>query len=139
MLLVDIGGRRWAIALGTVAEVRGIDALATRPGAAGMPFVCRNGIRIPVHDLRDLVGVREKTDRTDPAAVLVFDLPDRIAAAIADAACEVRIAHRRAPEPADRAGVMAVDSVAQWDGGEAPVLNITLWLDALDRDAPGES
>jgi chemotaxis signal transduction protein len=129
VLVVHAGGKQCAIDLRQVAEIRGsesVHAPGLVPSSHG--FVHRNGVRVPVYDLRALWG----TPMASAAeAVIVLDLPDRIAAVMVDAVCDVRIANNRLPAAAAETIDGAPDAfawVAAWEGGQAPVLDVTSWL-----------
>ena len=134
VLIVHAGGKQCALDLRQVAEIRGresVSAAATVPASLGV--VHRNGVQVPVYDLRALLGTpMTSTDE----AVVVLDLPDRIAAVMVEAVCDVRIAKSRLPAPAsgtaeERTNAAALDPfawVAAWEGGQAPVLDVTSWL-----------
>jgi chemotaxis signal transduction protein len=130
VLVVDAGGRRYAIDLRQVAEIRGVEALRRHPSRVdrSLGVVHRMGVRVPVYDLRELVA---PTATSDAEAVVVLDLPDRYAALLVDAVCDVRIVARRLPASASESAAGSEGSVAwiaSWDGGKAPVLDVTSWL-----------
>ncbi len=134
VLVVAAGGRRYAFELGSVAEIHGVRDAAAASAVRGASVV-RNGVRVPVFRLDD---GPDAAYADDAGALIVLDLPDRLAAVAVDAVCEVRIAQERlsAPvrEPAE--GLTAsVAWVAVWDGGEAPVLDVAGWLQGCEREA----
>ncbi len=131
VLVVHAGGKQRALDLRQVAEIRGTDAVHAAGSVPGSPGVVhRNGVRVPVYDLRASVGA---PTASDAEAVLVLDLPDRIAAVRVDAVCDVRIAKSRLS--AAEAGVGMGDAwVAAWEGGEAPVLDVTSWLQVYEQN-----
>jgi len=133
VLVVHAGGKQCALDLRQVAEIRGTDAVrAAGPIPSSLGVVHRNGVRVPVYDLRASAGAPIVSDA---AAVVVMELPDRIAAVMVDAVCDVRIAKSRqsaAEVAADMRGTVAW--VAAWDGGEAPVLDVTSWLPVCAED-----
>ncbi|MGH8638640.1 MAG: chemotaxis protein CheW [Burkholderiales bacterium] len=135
VLVVHAGGKQCAIDLRQVAEIRGsesVHAAGLVPSSRG--FVQRNGVRVPVYDLRAFLG----TPMASAAeAVVVLDLPDRIAAVMVDAVCDVRIAKNRLPAAAAETVDGATDAfawVAAWEGGQAPVLDVTSWLRACEAN-----
>ena len=131
VLVVHAGGKQCALDLRQVAEIRGTDAVQAAGSVPGSPGVVhRNGVRVPVYDLRASVGA---PTASDAEAVVVLDLPDRIAAVMVDAVCDVRIAKSRLS--AAEAGAGMRDAwVAAWEGGEAPVLDVTSWLQVYEQD-----
>jgi chemotaxis signal transduction protein len=133
VLVVHAGGAQCAIELRQVAEIRGREAVyAAGSGPASHGVVHCNGVQVPVYDLRALL----RTPMTSPAeAVVVLDLPDRVAAVMVDAVCDVRIAHSRLPAPAAGTSAGAPELfawVAAWEDGQAPVLDVTSWLHARE-------
>ena len=128
VLVVEVAGRAWAIELDAVAEVRSAQSLDASPAAAG-PVLRRNGVAVPVYPLAEALGM----PYDEAAAVVVLDLPDRIAAVGVDAVCEVRIPSCRSePSPAHAAAMPGcVAWVASWEDGEAPVLDFTSLLAAI--------
>jgi chemotaxis signal transduction protein len=129
VLVVHAGGKQCAIELRQVAEIRGRESVSAAGSvAASLGVVHRNGVQVPVYDLRALSG----TPMTSQAeAVVVLDLPDRVAAVMVDAVCDVRIADNRLPAPAAGMAEDAPDLfgwIAAWEGGQAPVLDVTSWL-----------
>jgi chemotaxis signal transduction protein len=135
VLVVHAGGRECALDLCQVAEIRGTDAVQAAGSGPGSPGVVhRNGVRVPVFDLRASVGV---PTASDAEAVLVLDLPDRIAAVMVDAVCDVRIAKSRLSAAEAGAGMRDDAWVAAWEGGEAPVLDVTAWLQIYEQDRAG--
>jgi chemotaxis signal transduction protein len=133
VLVVDSGGHRYAFELACVVEIRSSHgAAAAVTDSRVRPILRRNGVRIPILGLGTTCSA---SSLDDAQAVIVLDLPDRIAAVAVDAVCEVRIAHTRSfvpvPERAE-ALARAVAWVAVWDGGEAPVLDVAAWLRACE-------
>ena len=110
VLVVDAGGRRCAVELRQVAEIRRIDAL--RPNSCqvdgSLGVVHHMGVRVPVYDLRTLVG----TSATSEAeAIVVLDLPDRYAALLVDAVSDVRLVDSRLPISASRSAAGFEDAL----------------------------
>jgi chemotaxis signal transduction protein len=137
VLVVHAVGKQCALDLRQVAEIRGIDAVHPAGSVAGAPGVVhRNGVRVPVYDLRASLGAPASLDAQ---AVVVLDLPDRIAAVMVDAVCDVRIAKNRRPAPPAEAEAAvgmrdAIAWVVAWEDGEAPVLDVTSWLQACEAN-----
>ena len=134
VLVVDSGGCRYAFELAGVVEVRGMGSAAVPAHARMRAVLDRNGIRLRVLQLDARLDVH---CAGEARALIVLDLPDRLAAVAVDAVCEVRIPHARsfvpAVEPAQSLSA-SVAWVAVWDGGEAPVLDVAAWLRACEAD-----
>ena len=132
VLVVESGGQRYAFEMKLVAEIRGNRAVQGACNGQTHDSVQRNGVRVPVFRLGDsaCAGSRGRC-----GAVVVLDLPDRVAAVAVDAVCEVRITHARShPAPASTIDCLhdSVTWIAVWEGGEAPVLDAGAWLHARE-------
>jgi hypothetical protein len=132
ILVVDSGGQRYAFEMKLVAEIRTMQAVQI--AGPGQGVLHRNGVRVPVFGLDDspCPGSSSK-----PGALVVLDLPDRLAAVAVDAVCEVRITQARsylAPAKGSNLGD-SVAWVAVWEGGEAPVLDASAWLRAREAQS----
>ncbi|MCC7081644.1 MAG: chemotaxis protein CheW [Burkholderiales bacterium] len=129
VLVIYAGGIQCALDLRQVSAIRGSDVMhPAAMGANAAGVVHQTGVRIPVYDLRAYPGTPIVTDAE---AVIVLDLPDRVAAVLVDVVCEVRIATRRLPPAVGEVVEGARGGfvwIAAWEDGQSPVLDVTSWL-----------
>ena len=132
VLVIDSGGQRYAVDMTCVAEIRAMEGVQDAGPGQGHGILHRNGVRVPVFGLNECAC---PGSGTTSGAVVVLDLPDRIAAIAADAVCEVRITRSRpylSPAKSSDGLRDSIACVAVWEGGEAPVLDAGAWLRARE-------